>query len=184
MSISTTDVASDLFHVLETQDPELAARVVGPDNHNVTASASPAACQVPGPAGALASSAWLRFAFPDLSFVIEQTATGGDTVWLRLRMRGTHTGAFVRFQDGRATQIIPPTKRSIDVEQIHVVTVRDGQVVRHEALRDDLGMLEQLGVFPPGPAALAMVGWKLTGRAAKAARDVTTAAAVAGATAR
>lgn len=183
MSISTTDIASDLFRVLETQDPELAARVVAPDNHNVTASASPAACQVPGPAGALASSAWLRFAFPDLSFVIEQTATGGDTVWLRLRMRGTHTGAFVRFEDGRATQVIPPTGRSIDVEQIHVVTVRDGQAVRHEALRDDLGMLEQLGVFPPGPGVLGMAFWKLTGRAARAARAVSAQAVAAGATA-
>jgi predicted ester cyclase len=178
-----TDIARDLFRVLETQDAELAARVVAPDNHNVTASASPAACQVPGPSGALASSAWLRSAFPDLSFTVEQTATGGGTVWLRLRMRGTHAGAFVRFENGRASQIIPPTGRPVDVEQIHLVTVRDGQVVRHEALRDDLGMLGQLGVFPPGPGALAMVGWKLTGRAARAARDVSAAAAAAGAVA-
>lgn len=181
---TTIDIAHDLFRVLETQDPELAVRVVAPDNHNVTASASPVACQAPGPSGALASSAWLRFAFPDLSFTVEQTATGTDTVWLRLRMRGTHTGAFVRFEDGRAAQTIPPTGHRIDVEQIHLVTVRDGQVVRHEALRDDLGMLEQLGVFPPGPGVLVMAGWKLTGRAAKAARDVSAAAAAAGSTAR
>jgi predicted ester cyclase len=181
MTADITDVATDLFRVLETQDAQLAARTVSPANHNITASASPPACQIPGPAGALASSAWLRFAFPDLSFTVQQSAVGHDTVWLRVRMRGTHAGPFVRFENGEPAQVIPPTERSIDVEQIHIVTVRDSQVVRHEALRDDLGMLGQLGVFPPGPAALSAVAWKLTGRAARAARDVSAAAAVAAA---
>ena len=91
-------------------------------------------------------------------------------------MRGTHSGAFVRFENGHAAQVIPPTGRTIDVEQIHIVSLRDGQVIHHDALRDDLGMLEQLGVFPPGPGALRMAWWKITGRADRAAREVSAAA--------
>ncbi|MCS5735071.1 ester cyclase [Herbiconiux daphne] len=182
-STDTTEIARDLFRVLETQDVELAKRIVATDNHNETASASPTACQIPGPAGALASSAWLTYAFSDLNFAIEETAIGAESVWLRMRMRGTHTGAFVRFDNGQPAQVIPPTYRSIDVEQIHIVTIRHGQVVRHEALRDDLAMLEQLRVFPPGPSALAMAGWKISGRSARAARDVSAVAAAAAETA-
>lgn len=56
--------------------------------------------------------------------------------------------------------------------------VRDGKVVRHEAVRDDITMLGQLGVFPPAPAALRrVIGWKLTGRAGRAAAQVTEEAA-------
>ena len=54
-----------------------------------------------------------------------------------------------------------------------MLTVRDGKVVRHEAVRDDMTMLGQLGAFPPTPAMAARVGaWKLTGRDRHAAAAV------------
>jgi hypothetical protein len=53
---------------------------------------------------------------------------------------------------------MPPAGGELDYEQIHVLTVRDGKVVGHEAVRDDLTMLGRLGVFPPTPAA-ALVGF-------------------------
>lgn len=180
MSPNSINAAHELFRVLETQDAEKAVRFVASESHNVTAAASPVACQRPGPSGILASSAWLRFAFPDLSFEVEQSAVADgtdDVVWLRLRMKGTHRGAFVRFEDGDPAQVIPPTNRRIDVEQIHLVTVREGRVIWHDAIRDDLAMLGQLGVFPPTSAALKMAAWKATGRATRAARQVSAAAA-------
>lgn len=70
------------------------------------------------------------------------------------------------FRDEKLDKIIPPAGREIDYEQIHVLTVRDGKVVGHEAVRDDMTMLGQLGVFPPTPAMAArLAAWKLTGRA-------------------
>ena len=172
------ELAYGLFRVLETGDPNLAADVVAPDNHNREASVAPTACGIPGPAGTLASGAWMRSAFSDLRFPITEVVDGGDRVWVRLRMQGRQTGPFVRFRDGALDQAIPPTGREIDFEQVHMLTIRDGKVAGHEALRDDITMLGQLGVFPPAPAImLRMVAWKVSGRAARAAAEVTALAA-------
>jgi predicted ester cyclase len=174
MGMDATDLAHGLFRVLETGDPALAAEVVHDDFHNREAAVSPTACSLPGPAGVLASGAWMRSAFSDLSFPVLGIARNDEQVWVRLRMQGRHTGAFVRFRDGALDQAIPPTGRDIDFEQIHVLELRDGKVVGHEAVRDDMTMLGQLGVFPPAPAtALRMVAWRVTGRATRAATDVT-----------
>jgi predicted ester cyclase len=178
MGMDATDLAHGLFRVLETGDPALAAEVVHEDFHNREAAVSPTACALPGPAGVLASGAWMRFAFSDLTFPVLGIARDDEQVWVRLRMQGRHTGPFVRFRDGALDQAIPPTGRDIDFEQIHVLELRDGKVVGHEAVRDDMTMLGQLGVFPPAPAtALRMVAWRVTGRATRAATDVTAKAA-------
>lgn len=180
--MDTTELAHGLFQVLETGDPALAADVVGEDFHNREAAVSPPACSIPGPAGVLASGAWMRSAFSDLRFPVLGIARDDDRIWVRLRMQGQHTGPFVRFKDGALDQAIPPTGRAIDFEQIHLLDLRDGKVIRHEAVRDDITMLGQLGVFPPAPAtALRMVTWRVTGRAARAAAQVTTRAAEAAA---
>jgi hypothetical protein len=51
-------------------------------------------------------------------------------------------------------------------------------VTQHEAVRDDLTMLGQLGAFPPGPSVMgAMFRDKVTGTARRAAASVTRAAA-------
>ncbi|MFD8869904.1 MULTISPECIES: ester cyclase [unclassified Streptomyces] len=120
----------------------------------------------------------MRSAFSDLRFPILGTARDDDQVWVRLRMRGRHTGPFVRFREGALDQAIPPTGREIDFEQIHVLGLRDGKVAVHEAVRDDVAMLGQLGIFPPTPAiAVRMLTWRVTGRAARAAAHVTAQAA-------
>jgi predicted ester cyclase len=171
--MNTRELASGLFRILETGDPSLAAQVVAVNNHNREAAVSPLACQTPGPAGTLASGAWMRSAFSDLRFPIEAVTETDDQVWVRLRMQGRHTGPFVRFREGRLDQAIPPTGRDIDFEQIHMLTIRNGQVVDHQAVRDDLTMLAQLGVFPPAPAtAVRLLGWRISGRASRAAREV------------
>ena len=171
--MDATELALGVFRILETGDQALAAEVIGADFVNREAAVAPAACSIPGPAGVLASSAWMRAAFSDLRFPVLGTAQNDNQVWVRLRMRGRHTGAFVRYRDGRLDQAIPPTGKEIDFEQIHVLDIRDGKVVRHEAVRDDVTMLGQLGVFPPTPAAgLSLIGWRLTGRATREAAAV------------
>ncbi|MFC7512635.1 hypothetical protein ACFQV4_29930 [Streptomyces thermocarboxydus] len=73
---------------------------------------------------------------------------------------------------------MPPTGREIDCEQIHVLALREAGSWGHEAVRDDVTMPRQLGVFPPSPAvAPRMAAWKVSGRAARAAEEVTRRAA-------
>jgi predicted ester cyclase len=182
MAMDTSELGRGLFRILETGDPALAVEVVHEDFHNREAAVSPTACSTPGPAGVLASSAWMRSAFSDLRFAVLGVVYDSDQVWVRLRMQGRHTGAFIRFKDGALDQAVPPTGREIDFEQIHVLGLRDGKVVTHEAVRDDITMLGQLGVFPPAPSGmLRMISWRLTGRATRAATHVSAQAAAAAA---
>ncbi|MGX1267442.1 ester cyclase [Streptomyces phaeoluteigriseus] len=182
MGMSAAELAQGLFRVFETGDAELAAHVVSVDFRNREAAVAPTPCSFPGPAGVLASGAWMRSAFGELRFPMVETAVNDRQVWVRLRMQGLHTGPFVRFREGSLDQAVPATGRAIDFEQIHVLDLREGKVVGHEAVRDDVAMLGQLGVFPPAPTtALRMIAWKLTGRAARAATRVTAQAAEAAA---
>ncbi|MEU2234841.1 ester cyclase [Streptomyces vietnamensis] len=184
MGMSPEDAARGLFTVLATGDAALAAEVVHKDFTNREAVVSPAACSLPGPAGALASGAWLRAAFTDLSFPVTDLVRDGDRVWIRLHMRGRHTGPFVHYRDGMLLQAIPPTGAEIDSEQVHLLHLRDGKVVRHEAVRDDLTLVGQLGMFPPGPTVQLIQDWHATERAARAASVIAEAAEKAAATAR
>ncbi|MGV9526390.1 ester cyclase [Streptomyces cellulosae] len=118
-----------------------------------------------------------RRAYGDLRLPIDAAAEDGE-VWVRLRMQGRHTGPFVRYREGRLDQAVPPTGREIDCEQIHVLALRRAGSWGHEAVRDDVTMPRQLGVFPPSPAVAPRVAaWKVSGRAARAAEEVTRRAA-------
>jgi predicted ester cyclase len=45
----------------------------------------------------------------------------------------------------------PPTGCSVRQDHMHFVRFRDGKAVEHWGVRDDLGMMQQLGVIPePG----------------------------------
>jgi hypothetical protein len=170
--------ALDVFRVLETGDPALAAAVAAPDFTNHESAVAPAACSIPGPRGLLASSAWMRSAFDDLRFPILQAGFDEGTAWVRLRMQGAQNRPFVQYHEGRPARVLPATGRMIDFEQIHLLRVGENGVERHEAIRDDLTMLEQLGAFPPSPwMALAVMRSKLSGSGRRAAASATAAAA-------
>ncbi|MEU0036371.1 ester cyclase [Streptomyces sp. NPDC006333] len=104
MELAVKDPAVGLFRVLETGDPTLAAEVVHEAFQNREGTMSPPACRIAGPAGVLASSAWMRSAFEDLRLPVVQTIHYDDQVWLRLRMQGRHSSAFVLFKDGEWTR--------------------------------------------------------------------------------
>jgi len=92
-----------------------------------------------GPAGLRATVTMLRTAFPDLHFTLEELVAEDDTVMVRVTMRGTQHGAFMG---------IAPTNRAVEQAQIHSIRFADGKAVEHRAVRDDLGLLQQLGVLP------------------------------------
>ncbi|HSL00536.1 MAG TPA: ester cyclase [Rubrobacteraceae bacterium] len=85
---------------------------------------------------------WLLAAFPDFRVDIEDIVADGDKVAARVSMSGTHEGEFVG---------IPATSRRFSVQQIHWFRLAGGKIVERWAVRDDMGMMQQLGVgAPPG----------------------------------
>jgi predicted ester cyclase len=92
-----------------------------------------------GPESMRGLAVMLRTAFPDLHFEIEQLVAEGEVVAGRLTMSGTHEGPLMG---------TPPTGRSVRQEHMHFVRFEDGKAVEHWGVRDDLGMLQQLGLVP------------------------------------
>ena len=95
-----------------------------------------------GPESMRGLAVMLRTAFPDLHFEIEELLAEGDVVAGRLSMSGTHEGPLMG---------TPPTGRSVRQEHMHFVRFEDGKAMEHWGVRDDLGMMQQLGLMPdPG----------------------------------
>ncbi len=92
-----------------------------------------------GPDSMRALAGMLRSAFPDLHFTIEELIAEGDLVAGRLTMRGTHDGPLMG---------MPPTGRPVEQARMHFVRFRDGKAIEHWGVRDDVGMLRQLGLMP------------------------------------
>jgi steroid delta-isomerase-like uncharacterized protein len=93
-----------------------------------------------GPESMRGLAIMLRTAFPDLHFTIEELIAEGDIVAGRLTMSGTHEGPLMG---------MPPTGRQVRQDHMHFVRLTDGKAVEHWGVRDDVGMMQQLGVMPP-----------------------------------
>jgi steroid delta-isomerase-like uncharacterized protein len=78
-------------------------------------------------------------AFPDLKLTLRHQFTDGDVSIIEFRATGTHRAEL---------EGIPATGKSIDVNVIDVITVRDGKVLGEREYYDQLGMMQQLGVIP------------------------------------
>ena len=90
-----------------------------------------------GPAGHLAWLNAIRAAMPDLRYTIEDMVVGDDAVAVRTTMSGTHRGDFFG---------LPPTGRSVRVNQINIEHFRDGRIVSHHRVTDMAELMRQLGV--------------------------------------
>ena len=74
---------------------------------------------------------------PDLRFTIEDAVESGDTIWVRVRGRGTANGPFFG----------PPSGRPLDFTVIDVARVVDGRIVEHWGVPDRFAVLAQTGVL-------------------------------------
>jgi predicted ester cyclase len=86
----------------------------------------------------------LRKSFPDLSYTVVQMVADGDKVWGHFRSRGTNEGPFV----GQ-----PPTGKAMEIDVIDIARFEDGKMVEHWGVPDQLGVLLQLGLYPPRSGA-------------------------------
>ena len=89
-----------------------------------------------GPDGMVRTMLWLKGAFSDRRYEIHQVVGEGDTVVVHCTFHGRHTGDFMG---------IAPTNRPFAFRQVHIVRFKDGKGIEHWAVRDDLGLLRQLG---------------------------------------
>ena len=80
----------------------------------------------------------MREAFPDLTTTIEDIIVEDKKVVSRFRFSGTHRGEFGG---------IPPTGKKIDVQAIDILAYRDGKLIEHWGLTDQMAMMQQLGVI-------------------------------------
>jgi steroid delta-isomerase-like uncharacterized protein len=93
----------------------------------------------------------LQLTFPDRRMEIVAMVAEGDTVVTRVRWSGTHRGVSQRRLMGGLLIGVPPTGKSFTVQHMHWYLLKDGLIVDHWANRDDLGMLQQLGLVPTKP---------------------------------
>jgi ketosteroid isomerase-like protein len=160
------------FAVIETGDLALAEANVTADFFNHRSAHEPRAARTRGPAALHATATWLRRAFSDLQFDIDDLAVTGDKVVAWVTLRGVHTGPFVVHEspDGAVTEVFPPTGRSFATRQVHWFRIDGGAIAEHDAVRDDLGLAKQLGWIPPRPGYIAkMIAGRRRERRAQAA---------------
>lgn len=77
----------------------------------------------------------------DVSLTIEDLVADGDLVWTRNRARGVNTGSVM----GN-----PPTGKPVEIDVIDIGRFKDGKLVEHWGVADQLGLMLQLGLVP-GP---------------------------------
>jgi predicted ester cyclase len=172
--VSPEELAQLHFDAVANGNAAGARRVIHPEHVNHMAAEEPPACRLLGVPGLMATSAWLRSAFTGLRFDVIEMVCADDRTIAHVWMRGAQTGPFVIFPNDKPVAFAP-TRREVAVRQCHIFRLRDGMHVEHISVRDDLGMMTQLGHLPPSPAAIArMARWTLSGRAKRA-----TAAAIA-----
>jgi predicted ester cyclase len=92
----------------------------------------------PGRAGTRQFFSMLRAAFPDYRMAIELEVAEGKLLVVRLLESGTHHGMLFG---------IPPTGRRISMSSTRILRFRGRRMCEQWSNRDDLGLMQQLGVI-------------------------------------
>src|SRR5215210_6128867 len=98
----------------------------------------------PSRAGIKALTAALRTAFPDDLHAVATTlvaSNDGHQTFAIIRTTGTNTGPYLG---------VPPTGNKIALDIEEAARWENGKMVEHWGVADNLGLLSQMGFFPPG----------------------------------
>jgi steroid delta-isomerase-like uncharacterized protein len=82
----------------------------------------------------------MRSAFPDLDFSIKEQIAEHDKVASRFEWTGTHAGEFLG---------VPATGRRVQVWGVVIDRLEQRRIKDTRIIMDILGLMIQLGVFPP-----------------------------------
>lgn len=94
--------------------------------------------EVRGPDGVKQLADALHPGIPDMKLPIADVIAEGEKVLVRLRVQGTHAGELMG---------IAPTGKTIDIAVLDLFQFRDGVLIEHWALLDNLGLLKQIGAL-------------------------------------
>jgi predicted ester cyclase len=84
-------------------------------------------------------------AVPDSAWKTLRLVAEGDVVVCHNAWTGTYGGTAFR-------GVTTPQGKSFSVEHIHVYRVAEGKIAEHWVVRDDLGMMLQIGAITPLPS--------------------------------
>lgn len=85
----------------------------------------------------------MRAAFPDMHWTVEEQIAEGGKVVTRFEWTGTHRAEFFG---------VPATGRPVKVWGIVIDRLEGGKIKDTRIIMDTLGLMMQLGVFPPPQA--------------------------------
>jgi len=87
-------------------------------------------------------------AFPDFNYRIEEETAEDDRVVCKVTMTGTHLGrpTLPEVFSGMLAGV-SPTGKKVQVLHFHSFRIVGGKFAEHAAVRDDLGMVRQLGLL-------------------------------------
>jgi len=125
--------------IFNRRNLELADKLIAPGSVNHEA---PPGITAEGPEAVRQVVTMLTTAFPDHRIDILDVVAECDKVVMRITFSGTHRGPYMG---------IAPTGKHFTMELINITRVVNGKAVEHWGVRDDLGMLQQLGVVPTLP---------------------------------
>lgn len=134
---SAEDVVTRYFAALAARDLDAMAACWAPDGFEHIAGQA----DVVGPEGVRGYFGELFGSFPDFAFRVRRTVAQGDHVTVLWSATATHAGP-------GSYQGIAPTGKSIELEGIDLLEVRDGLIVRNDAFADGVGLSRQLGLMP------------------------------------
>lgn len=92
-----------------------------------------------GPDGLKSLVRWIHSAFPDALYTVVDMVEEGDKLFMWTILSGTHMGNFM----GN-----PPTGKTFSQDQMHLLRMEGSKIAEHWAVRDDLKMMQQLGILP------------------------------------
>jgi predicted ester cyclase len=90
----------------------------------------------------------IRRTFPDYHSEVIQRVVQGETIVTMSRVSGTHRGVAQTNANGGLLLGAKPTGKRFEVLQTHWWKIQNGKIVSHQGVRDDLGMVRQLGLVP------------------------------------
>ncbi|MEV4092055.1 ester cyclase [Streptosporangium saharense] len=130
------EIAIGIARVFGELDEEAAQRYIAPDF--VDHEASPGVAG--GPEGYLTTARYMRNAFSEATWQVDDFISEGDKFACRVTFSGKHTGDFLG---------LAPTGAEVKVQHLHFYRVADGKAVEHWGARDELTLLRQIGQFTP-----------------------------------
>ena len=137
---SPVDLVKQLWQRAEAGDEGALDELVAADLRNHASSQQ-------GREGLRRIMAVIRHDLGDYRAEHHSTFGDGDHVTHHVTLHGVHTSSTMPLLQG-----VPPSGRAVAWTFIHIWRAQDGLLTEHWACRDDVGLLAQVGAWPPAPA--------------------------------